>query len=586
MQSRIGQYSIVRRLAVGGMAELFLARWQSIAEFEKLVALKRILPQHACSDDFVNMFLAEARLAAHLDHPNVVQVYDVGEYDGSYFFSMEYVHGRDLRRIQKECDRHGRSLPLEHAILIIMGVCAGLHHAHTRCGLDGAPLGIVHRDISPPNVLVTFEGGVKVVDFGIAKAATAQVLTAAGTLKGKIPYMSPEQCRCDTLDRRSDIFSIGILLWELTVGQRLYAGDNELAILQQISKRRPPKPSAVVPGYPRELEQIVMRALATSPDDRYHTAEQMLLELETFAFRHNVATSATRLGRFLSDLFAEARRRPTLPADVLGAAASVLAEMTGGESSAPSRPFDAAPTGTSPGRQDGAHAIDLATRASHGSMPSFGSSGSIPSFASHGAVSPHSPTLVGSAEQAGLSPTVRYDLDALEDDELVITAASRLHRATRTLVDTARRRPFAAAATTVATVALAVLATGWANAEKLTRDPEVLPATTVITPIQPAATTMPLLTSLSAMPTAAPPGSVPIAPPRTATTAANGPEPTPTVTDGQLSIEPTAKPKSSNKKRRRRTKSTSSKPKARKPPPPPPPSSKRRPPPPPPSSRD
>ncbi|MCH9685293.1 MAG: serine/threonine protein kinase, partial [Deltaproteobacteria bacterium] len=170
---QLGKYQLIRRLATGGMAELFLARASAIHGFEKLVVLKRILPQHAESEDFIRMFLAEARLAATLHHPNIVQVYDIGEQDQAYFFTMEYVQGQDLRRLVRAARKAKRVLPLEHILHIVMGVAAGLNHAHEKIGLDGRPLGIVHRDVSPSNVLVTYEGGVKIVDFGIAKAATA-----------------------------------------------------------------------------------------------------------------------------------------------------------------------------------------------------------------------------------------------------------------------------------------------------------------------------------------------------------------------------------------------------------------------------
>src|SRR5690606_29379467 len=189
--SLLGKYQLLRRLATGGMAELFLARAKAIHGFEKLVVLKRILPQHAENDDFIRMFLAEARLAATLHHPNIVQVYDIGGEEGSYFFTMEFVQGVDLRKLVRAARKKNKALPLEHILHVIMGMAAGLNHAHEKVGLDGKPLGIVHRDVSPSNVLVTFEGGVKIVDFGIAKAASAQVATIAGTLKGKIPYMSP-----------------------------------------------------------------------------------------------------------------------------------------------------------------------------------------------------------------------------------------------------------------------------------------------------------------------------------------------------------------------------------------------------------
>jgi serine/threonine protein kinase len=302
---KLGKYQLIRRLATGGMAELFLARTTAIHGFEKIVVLKRILPQHAENDDFIRMFLAEARLAATLHHPNIVQVYDIGEDNGTYFFTMEYVQGVDLRKLVRSARKKSTALPLEHILHIIMGMAGGLNHAHEKVGLDGKPLGIVHRDVSPSNVLVTFDGGVKIVDFGIAKAATAQVATIAGTLKGKIPYMSPEQCRGEGVDRRSDIFSIGTLLWELTTGTRLFAGDNEFAILNRVAKGDVPTPSSIRPDYPPELEAIVMKALQADPEHRYGTALDLQIDLEDFSREARLPVSSARLGRFMKDLCAE-----------------------------------------------------------------------------------------------------------------------------------------------------------------------------------------------------------------------------------------------------------------------------------------
>lgn len=290
------------------MAEIFLARAQAIHGFEKQVVLKRILPQHAQSEDFIRMFLAEARLAATLHHPNIVQVYDIGEEGGTYFFTMEYIEGQDLRRLVRAARRKQTPIPLAHILHVIMGMAGGLHHAHEKVGTDGRPLGIVHRDVSPSNVLVTYEGDVKVVDFGIAKAAAAQVSTIAGTLKGKIPYMSPEQCRGEAVDRRSDIFSIGTLLWELTTGKRLFAGDNEFAILNRVAKADVPPPSTVRPEYPPELEAIVMRALSVDPESRYATAIDLQIDLEDFAREARLPVSSARMGRFMRELFDEELR--------------------------------------------------------------------------------------------------------------------------------------------------------------------------------------------------------------------------------------------------------------------------------------
>jgi serine/threonine protein kinase len=300
---RLGKYEIIRPIATGGMAEIYLARVTGIEGFEKLVVIKRILPHLAEQPEVVRMFLDEVRLAATLHHTNVVQVFDVGAVEGDYFFAMEYLHGEDVSGLMRTLSAAGRGLPLEHALTIMMNVCAGLHYAHEKRGFDGQPLGIVHRDVSPQNVFVTYDGGVKVVDFGIAKAATRSTSTEYGTLKGKIRYMSPEQARSEAVDRRSDIFAAGILLWELTTNRRLFHGRSEFDVLKMIVEQDAPPPSSVAPGYPPELEVIVQRALARRPADRYATAEELQADLEDFARERRLPCSSLHLGRFMAELF-------------------------------------------------------------------------------------------------------------------------------------------------------------------------------------------------------------------------------------------------------------------------------------------
>jgi serine/threonine protein kinase len=283
------------------MAELFLARADGIEGFAKLVALKRILPHKASNERFVRMLLNEARLVAGLDHPNIAQVHDIGLEHGEYFFAMEYVHGQDLSRVLARATRH--KLHLENALHIAVGLCAGLHCAHTARDNTGRPLDIVHRDVSPSNVLVSYQGAVKLVDFGVAKAATLVSETREGVIKGKYGYMSPEQCLGDALDRRSDVFAVGILLWEMTVGRRLYLFKGELASLQRIVYVDAPRPSRFEPQYPEQLEHIVMRALARDPRQRYQSAEQLQLDLEQFALDHRLAVSAVSMAIEMKTLF-------------------------------------------------------------------------------------------------------------------------------------------------------------------------------------------------------------------------------------------------------------------------------------------
>jgi serine/threonine protein kinase len=300
---KLGKYELIRQIAIGGMAELYLARTIGIEGFEKLVVLKRILPQYARHAAFVEMFLHEARLAATLHHANIAQVYDIGGDDGDYFFAMEYVHGEDLDRISTVADEQGVALAMDCALTVVSGLCAGLHYAHERTGADGKPMGIVHRDVSPSNVVVSYDGAVKLVDFGVAWAASRPGVTDGG-LKGKIAYMSPEQCRGKAqIDRRSDLYSVGTLLYELTTGKPPFAGDSEYQVLHQIVNDDVPPPSTIVPGYPAQLERIVLRALARDPDQRYATALALQSDLEDFAHESQLRISPLVLARLMSTLF-------------------------------------------------------------------------------------------------------------------------------------------------------------------------------------------------------------------------------------------------------------------------------------------
>jgi serine/threonine protein kinase len=300
---RAGKYELLRKLADGGMAEIFLARSRGIEGFERLVVIKRMHSVLAADPEFVRMFANEGRLAAQLHHPNIVQVFEIGQESGRYFLAMEYVPGEDLRRVLKGVFASGKRMPLEHAISIAASTLAGLHHAHELRGNDGQPLGIVHRDVSPQNVLVTHDGNVKLLDFGIAKATQKLSETKHGTLKGKIRYMSPEQCQTLELDRRTDIFATGILLWEMTVGRRLFDGMGEFDVMKQIVELDAPRPSMFVDSYPPELEQIVTKALRRSAAERYQTAEEMQIALEDFARERRLNTSRVTLARFMRDLF-------------------------------------------------------------------------------------------------------------------------------------------------------------------------------------------------------------------------------------------------------------------------------------------
>ncbi len=290
---------------MGGMAEIVLARVKD-ASPERLVVLKRMHRQLAADREFVQMFMDEARLATTLHHPNVVEVLEYGEDgDDEYYIAMEYLHGHDLRRVLSEMAARNMSIRLSHALAIINGVCRGLDYTHERTNDNGDVLGIVHRDVSPHNVLLTFNGRVKLVDFGIAKAASHLSKTRTGILKGKVAYMSPEQAMGEQLDRRSDIFCIGILLWEMTTGQWLYRRKSELETLKAVVESDAPLPSAVHPGYPRELEQMVMKALARKPDERWATAGQLADALGEFIARRKINVSPATLGAMMSTVFTD-----------------------------------------------------------------------------------------------------------------------------------------------------------------------------------------------------------------------------------------------------------------------------------------
>jgi serine/threonine protein kinase len=301
--TRLGKYEIVHRIACGGMAEIYLARVEGIHGFHKYVVLKRILPQYAASREFVQMFLKEARVAALLDHANIAHVYDIGEEDGSYFFAMEYLHGEDLHFIMRELTLKGRRLPLERALTIVLGAASGLHFAHDKKADDGRPLGLVHRDVSPSNIFVTFDGGVKVVDFGIAKVTADAELSLSNKLKGKLAYMSPEQMSSGSLDRRSDVFALGIVLYETTTHARLFRAEGEAATMRSVMEGAITPPVERIDDYPPRLQQIVLRALERDPSRRYPTARALQLDVEAFARDQRLDVSSSTLAEWMERTF-------------------------------------------------------------------------------------------------------------------------------------------------------------------------------------------------------------------------------------------------------------------------------------------
>ena len=308
------RYQILGKLAAGGMAEIFLARGASATGLVRYCVLKRILRERSRDADFVRMFLDEARLAAQLQHPNIAQVYDLGMLGDSYFFTMEYVHGETVRSLLHRALSRRRSLPLACVLTVIAGAAAGLHHAHDRMANDGRRLGIVHRDVSPSNLMVSYEGNVKILDFGVAKAADRGVETKSGTVKGKISYLSPEQCRGERVDRRSDLFSLGIVMWEMLAGARLYRRASDFENMTAIVHEAPRPPSSRRAEVPRAVDDIVMRLLAKSVAERFQTAGEVVEAIENASMRAGTILSTSALSRLIHDLFG-ARAEPWLELD-------------------------------------------------------------------------------------------------------------------------------------------------------------------------------------------------------------------------------------------------------------------------------
>lgn len=299
IDEQIGSYVLRRYLTQGGMAALFLAHHVDARE---VVVAKRVLPQFSRDLSFTRMFTREAQLASLLRHPNIIQVYDAGGLETEYcYFIMEYIHGVDLSHFLSLMRSRNLPLPLDHALTIVLGMCAGLHYAHDMVGTDGQPLEIVHRDVSPSNIMLSYAGDVKVMDFGVAKALALTSFTEAGTRKGKLSYMPPEQARADVLDRRADVFAIGAVLYELTTMRRLFTGSNELAVIHQLMYEERTRPSTVVPGYPAALEAIVLRAVEHKAADRYPTAAALADAVRGFAAQAGLSISTPALGALVRE---------------------------------------------------------------------------------------------------------------------------------------------------------------------------------------------------------------------------------------------------------------------------------------------
>lgn len=300
----LGKYRLIAELGHGGMSDVYLAVAKGMGGFHKLLVVKQLRPNLAEDEAFLAMFLDEARLAARLNHRNVVSTLEVGEDGGRYYIAMEYLEGQPLRRVlQRAKDRFGIDMRLQ----VILEVLQGLHHAHELRDYDGTPLQVVHRDVSPHNIFVTYGGDVKVVDFGVAKALDSSTETSAGVMKGKLAYMSPEQAMGPMVDRRADLFSVGVLLWESIVGARMWGGEPAAKITEWLMAGAIPSVREAAADVPDGLARICEKALAVEPEHRYSTALEMHEDLLSYADRHGVRASSDDLGGRVSKVFADDR---------------------------------------------------------------------------------------------------------------------------------------------------------------------------------------------------------------------------------------------------------------------------------------
>jgi serine/threonine protein kinase len=298
-----GKYLLLDRISVGGMAEVFKAKSYGVEGFEKVIAIKRILPSMGEDKDFIKMFIDEAKIAGQLSHANICQIFELGKHQGAHFIAMEYIWGKDLLQIQNRLRKHGQIMPVAMACYIVSKVCEGLDYAHRKRDAMGRQLEIVHRDCSPQNVLVSYEGEVKLIDFGIARAASRSSRTNAGVLKGKFGYMSPEQVRGLPLDHRSDLFAIGTVFYESLTGERLFQGESDFSTLEKVRNADVRPPSELNRSVPPEVERIVMRALARDVKQRYQSGGEVHADLQAFLTRQEVPFTNKTMGDWLKAAF-------------------------------------------------------------------------------------------------------------------------------------------------------------------------------------------------------------------------------------------------------------------------------------------
>jgi serine/threonine-protein kinase len=310
-QQQQQRYRVIEKLASGGMAEVFRAESAGLEGFKKQVAIKRVLPHLSEKKKFISMFLDEARLSAHLSHSNCVQVFDIGVGDNAYFIVMEYVDGADLKAVLETLKKQGREMAIEDAVFISIKICEGLCYAHELTDHDGRPFAVVHRDVSPPNVLMTKHGEIKIVDFGLAKASSQLEKSEPGIIKGKFSYLSPEAALGKDVDHRTDIFAVGIILWEMLAARRLFLGDTDFATVKLVQQAVIPPLSKANPKVPVELERIVNKALARDPAQRFQSARDLAVSLNEFLYRYGKAVGSFKIETLvLSTVKDRVRTRP------------------------------------------------------------------------------------------------------------------------------------------------------------------------------------------------------------------------------------------------------------------------------------
>jgi len=303
-----GKYLLLDRISVGGMAEVYRSKAFGVEGFERIIAIKRILPTMAEDEEFIEMFIDEAKIVGQLSHANIVPIYELGKIGDSHFIAMEFVWGKDLLQIMNRHRRIRQYMPAPMAAWIASRICEGLDYAHRKKDSTGTPLEIIHRDVSPQNVLVSYEGEVKLIDFGIAKAAHRQTRTQAGVLKGKFGYMSPEQVRGLPLDRRSDVFAVGTCLYEMLTSERLFLGESDFSTLEKVRNADVEPPSKHNAAIPREVEDIILKALSRDPEDRFQWASEMQEALQRYLLTVKPIFNAQKLAQFMKTTFSAERK--------------------------------------------------------------------------------------------------------------------------------------------------------------------------------------------------------------------------------------------------------------------------------------